>query len=518
MLLAVYDRRASIVLSTHGDDYVSEEKKQLDSAIESLQNDGMGFHIDRPVDEEDESDDEDALALAALESLDAIAAFPPAEPPRAVKMLQAQIPRDNLRSIIMFLLLIATLESQANLERMADILLQSRMRAIQEAADAILCPFAPEETPVVPWATFKRIVTNSLPFMFEALNPLFEHFLYSKNMDLHKRALHRRNSSVVSTKSVSSPRIPGDLPTSAVTDPILPQETELLDLTTLSQLSFFIKSSEIFRHVRLLYAGGDSGFSIQSITHKILNWRAPTILLVSGTRLPAEPSTPRERAFAATLPPRRYSSSASGNTHASGSSQTSATDSNNTRVVFGAYLSQPWRQTTKTALTDANSLLFQLAPLHDVFRPSSLDTSHFTLSSTGLGIGCPLNTSNPAVAAHRSGSNALPAELGAVSLWLDANLEFGVFTHTSAGGGAFAPSVAQRGDWQDRFEIDSLEVWGCGGDEEAARQRLAWAWEEREAEMRRTIKVGKGDRDADYALLEMAGLVGGAGNSGGSMG
>jgi hypothetical protein len=61
-----------------------------------------------------------------------------------------------------------------------------------------------------------------------------------------------------------------------------------------------------------------------------------------------------------------------------------------------------------------------------------------------------------------------------------------------------------------------LEVWGCGGDEEAREQRDRWAWEEREAEARRKINLGTGDIEADRALLEMAGLIGGN-RSGGSM-
>jgi predicted mannosyl-3-phosphoglycerate phosphatase (HAD superfamily) len=62
-----------------------------------------------------------------------------------------------------------------------------------------------------------------------------------------------------------------------------------------------------------------------------------------------------------------------------------------------------------------------------------------------------------------------------------------------------------------------LEVWGCGGDDEAKAQAARWAWEEREAEARRKVNLGTGDIEADRALLEMAGLVG-ANRSGGSMG
>lgn len=100
---------------------------------------------------------------------------------------------------------------------------------------------------------------------------------------------------------------------------------------------------------------------------------------------------------------------------------------------------------------------------------------------------------------------------------LDSSFEFGVFTHNYiSGGGAFHSSQTRKRDWQDRFEIESLEVWGCGGDAEAEQQRQRWAWEEREAEARRRVNLGTGDIEADRALLEMAGLIGGN-RSGGSM-
>lgn len=70
-------------------------------------------------------------------------------------------------------------------------------------------------------------------------------------------------------------------------------------------------------------------------------------------------------------------------------------------------------------------------------------------------------------------------------------------------------------EWQDVFEIEDIEVWGCGGEDEAEAQKKAWAWEEREALLRRQITLGK-DVEADRALLEMAGLIG-QNRSGGSV-
>jgi hypothetical protein len=107
--------------------------------------------------------------------------------------------------------------------------------------------------------------------------------------------------------------------------------------------------------------------------------------------------------------------------------------------------------------------------------------------------------------------------LGPVSLALEDSFEFGCFTHNyTSQGGAFQTSAARKFDFQDRFEISSLEVWGCGGENESKHQAERWAWEAREAEARRKINLGTGDIEADRALLEMAGLVG-ANRSGGSM-
>lgn len=68
------------------------------------------------------------------------------------------------------------------------------------------------------------------------------------------------------------------------------------------------------------------------------------------------------------------------------------------------------------------------------------------------------------------------------------------------GGGAYHTSMTRKvnggDDWQDRFQIEEIEVWGCGGDKEAEEQRKMWAWEEREALLRRNVNLGK-DIEAD---------------------
>ena len=502
--LAVFDRRMSSVYEKPSEELLDSvrggklEKVDTSDAVldearsqaaGELPRSTLGFAIDKPANDEDEDEDDDGLALAALESLDAIEVFKYDQ--RAdTKIHHAQIPVDNFRRLLMLLLVIAPLDAQENLSRHAERLTPRRIANLREVADSILWSFTPEQNAGIFYQSFNKIIPASLPYMFDGLNPLFEHFLFSKNIDLSKR---RHSSASTPLTSPTVPQVPD-----APLDPLLPREGDILNLDVLSQLSFFIKGKNLFRRLRPLYLGADAGFSLGSIEQKVFNWRAPSILLVSGTRLASIPHGSRERTFADTLPPKRFPNGATGN------------DSKG-KVVFGAYVDVPWKHTYKEATGGDGMLLFQLSPVHEVFRASTLSRDYLTFTKTGIGLGCP-----PPKAKNVSGMSSHRA-LGPVSLMLDSSLEFGVFTHDSTGGGSFHPSQTRKNDWQDRFEIESLEVWGCGGDEEAERQRAAWAFEEREAEARKNVRMGK-DVESDRALLEMAGLVGNHNSSGGSMG
>lgn len=249
----------------------------------------------------------------------------------------------------------------------------------------------------------------------------------------------------------------------------------------------------------------------------VFTWQAPSILLVSGSILPSEPANSRERAFADSLPPHRFPSSASKDKN-----------SPNTRVTYGVYVPFPWKATHRTPLSSEKAILFQLGPVHDVFSASAVSKDHLTFDNTqnarhpGIAFGSPLERSTSSVPHSPSISTAT---LGPVSLHLDAALEYAVFTHSSAGGGSYHSSLAparRRSDWQDRFEIEALEVWGLGGDSEAEGRKKNIEFEEREARFRRegraSMSAGQGSSyEADKELLRMAGLIG-HGESGGSMG
>ena len=459
--LAVFDRRMSSVYEKPSQDALNSSKDEYNNTDETAVSSPVqsrpagftaGFAVDQPVNDQEEEEDDDELALAALDSLDAIEVFKH-DQRVDTKIHHAQIPVDNFRRLLMLLLVIAPLDAQESLSRHAERLTDKRIQGLRRVADSILWSFTPEQNAGIFYQSFNTIIPASLPYMFDGLNPLFEHFLFSKNIDLSKRRRQSTTSAPWSSPGLTSPTISQvpDIPL----EPLLPREGEILDLNVLSQLAFFLKGSSFFRRLRPLYLGGDAGFSMGSIEQKVFNWRAPSLLLVAGTRLPQEPEGARERAFADTLPPKRFPNGASGN-------------STSGRVVFGAYLDVPWKHTYKEAVGGTETILFQLEPIHDVFRASTISKDYATFTKSGVGFG------NPPPRAKLVSGLSSHISLGAVSLLLDESLEFGVFNHDSTGGGSFHPSQVRKTDWQDRFEIESLEVWGCGGDEEAEKQRAAW--------------------------------------------
>ncbi|KAK5659296.1 hypothetical protein OQA88_1389 [Cercophora sp. LCS_1] len=462
--LAVYDRKPS--------DTAEEEQAPTQAHIEAEEED---------VDEEEEPDD---LVLEVFDYLE-YASFK-----KQVKseIHGAMVPADNFRKLIMLLLLVTPLDPQESLSFYSGRVTGEALENLRLTADCILASFLDvERSPGIRFPRFNAAIPTTMPFLFDGFTPLFEHFLFSKNLDFHKRVNNE----------------PPPPPAELVQPLLLDEESaSIMTLPILSQLSLFIPSTSLFRRLRLLYCGSNDGFSMGSFESKVFNWRAPTILLVRGSRLTPDHGH-HTNEFVSSLPPQRFP-------HSSNTSD---------RVTFGLFLTPPWKHTHRDLLGDTSTLLFQLEPIHDVFQASTLNTdyvsftkpSHAVANPTGISVGCP----PPQATKTRRRASVIP--LGPVSLVLDASFEFGVFTHDyTSRGGAFRTSEVRKYNFQERFEIDSLEVWGCGGDEEAKHQAERWAWEAREAEARRRINLGTGDIEADRALLEMAGLIG-QNRSGGSM-
>ncbi|KOS21503.1 Restriction of telomere capping protein 5 [Escovopsis weberi] len=482
--LAVHDRKAS------GADRADGGSKKTSSRPNGQTRDkpGLDGHNDddgddNVDDDDDDDDDEDDLVLAAFELLDVDEAMRRGE---AAEYRGAMIPTDNFRKLVMLLLLAAPLSPQQSLSQYSNRVIGNDLNTLRGIAECVLASFVDVETaPGIRYRRFRNILPVLFPNLFAGFNGLFEHFFFAKEVDFSKHADEAQQSF-------------GSVP--PIAQPLLLSTTDIMNEHILAQMSLFLPGSDLFHRVRLLYSGSNDGFSMGSFQSKVFNWRAPTILLVSGTRLEDVPDGGQEAVFASSLPPKRF-----------------PPGSKSGHVTFGVYVREPWRHTHKECFGGPETVLFQLEPVHDVFPASTLNTDYVTLTKppanrSCVAFGCP--HPKPSKSSRRDAT----FPLGSVSLLLDDTFEFGVFNHDyRARGGAFRTSVARPFDFQDRFQVEQLEVWGCGGDAEAKVQAERWAWEAREAEARRKINLGTGDREMDRALLELAGLVG-ANRSGGSMG
>ncbi|KAF2402822.1 hypothetical protein EJ06DRAFT_489388 [Trichodelitschia bisporula] len=492
---AVFDRMAE----------AETKRKSRDlAAQEAADGDGKGCAVDQPASDDDEDDnDDDEMVLSAFESMDASDAFKLGEKPN---LQHAMIPSDNFLRLLELLLLIAPITPTESVASYAIALDTKRLNRLRAVAGCMLASFGVEQHPGISYRVFETVISATMPHLLEPLSPLFEHFLFSKDF------APTRSMSTSSTLDPSHPSPPPKLPPLPLKAPAFAKH-HILEPPLLAQLASFLPLSTL-SNLQPLYSGSNDGFSMGSFEKAVFHYRAPTLLLLRGSLLPSNPTGSTQRTFTESLPSRHFPSSAPPKTP----------------LVYGLFLPEPWRLTPKHPIGGPGTLLFQLSPTHDVFPASTLSASYAYFCRgpslhTGLGAGSAL----PSAAATGSSlpkpvrrSSTLDAHvpLGPVALHVDDALEYAVFTHDSGGGGSFLPSrlpLRRKADWQDRFAIEELEVWGCGGAQEAEEQARRWAWEEREAEARRRINLGTGDVEADRELLRMAGIIG-EGRSGGSMG
>lgn len=466
-----------------------------------------GFSIDEPANDDYDEDEDDDLALAALESLDAIEVFK--HDHRIDRTAyETRISLGTFRRLLMLLLVIAPLKPLESVHIYTNNLSAERIEAIQKEADSIIAAFTPEENDGgISYRAFARTISSSLPYLFDPLTPLFEHLLFSKNLNLSKKQQAGGQEENVTVEETNEK--PEEVPPPASI--MLPGsfESTILNSTILSHMSFFLPSTSasrnLFRNgVRLhpVFSTSAHGSSLTSFSHHVLTWQSASLLILQGT-----PEGESEEI-----------------------------------TTLGVYLPQAWKSSSSSHSTSASQAsnplpcLFQLSPKHQVLRgnPSpSVETkpnipAAWFSTHTGIAIGCQIPPPSRSHQTH-------PSPYGAASLLIDVNLESAELHLAPVGhDGVFLPSgTASPVDkpTKTRIEIYTLEIWGVVPDPEAAEaasgssavdaQKAKWEFEAREAERRRNINInaGAGDSAQESArwLLETAGIIGDHGRPGGSV-
>lgn len=505
----------------------NEEADEQDKDVEKQARSHVaGFAIDEPANDDYEDDDDDDLALAALESLDAIEVFKhDHRVDHAVyEAYEARISVDTFRRLLMLLLVIAPLKPLESVSKYTSDTGPDRMRAVRDEADSILAAFTSDETASeIKYKTFARVVSASLPYLFDPLMALFEHFLFSKNLDLSRR--HLQTESLDGPPGEKEIDVSSPSPSSVIMSGSF--ESAILNPSVLSHLSFFLPVSypdpNLFRSgIRLypVFSSAAQGESLTSFAHHVLTWEAPTLLLLQGVPEGEE------------------------------------SESEEKLITIGAYLPRLWKKTSSSssphASTNSNPstlpYLFQFSPTHSLLRgnpsytnkalssssSSSSATETFFSTSTGIAIGCRIPPSSRS--RQHQQHQPQPDTAGGGSLLIDAALETATLHVSHNTQGVFLPPVPATLPQKTHINIYNLEVWGLlppapaepsSGDmqkqDAIALQRARWTFEAREAERRRNINLklgGGGDADVQTAraLLEMAGIVGDGAGAGGRSG
>ncbi|OAX81355.1 hypothetical protein ACJ72_04308 [Emergomyces africanus] len=153
---------------------------------ESVITPNAGFSVDQPVNDQDEDDDDD-LALAALESLDAIEVFKHDQ--RIDKtVFESKISLDTFRRLLTLLVVTAPLRPLGTVSKYTTGLSKPSLDTVHEQVESILAALDPEETEGgIGYTSFSELISSSLPYLFDPLTPLFEHLLFSKNLDLSRK-------------------------------------------------------------------------------------------------------------------------------------------------------------------------------------------------------------------------------------------------------------------------------------------------------------------------------------------
>ncbi|MCJ1393670.1 hypothetical protein MMC18_006546 [Xylographa bjoerkii] len=240
------------------------------------------------------------------------------------------------------------------------------------------------------WQMFECVLANTMPRLLDSLDHLFQRFF----QPLKKPALADTSFSTISSSRIL---------TCARLDQLalfLPNPTYFHDAFSSSVLT--LKSL-----IPVYISSAAESANLSSLSPCVLRHTGPSILLVSGTDT-----------------------------------------TSNVPVIFGAYIPMLWREHSSDGpayFGSEDSLLFQLAPTHDVFlctKPSNKKYAYMS-SKTGLSFG--------------------DVESGPVSLKLDEALTSGTFTQQDEGEGPYQPSAANASrtetSWQVQFAIESVEVW-----------------------------------------------------------
>lgn len=361
----------------------------------------------------------------------------------------------DLAALFGFLLAVADVKSFQKLSWFSQRMTREEMAMFTRSAWNLIRCIDPnvKETTKIYYPAFATAVRANSPRIFQPLGALFDQLLFQHGgrPSAETMGTTELEKSVYSTSSAASNATTAMSTTTTTTRTSTTADEHHIILTNAmkAQLSQILEPEKLFGSKSLLrlYSAAKDGFSMRAFQTKVFKWNAPTILVVQGRIVGETTHTARLRNFNDLFPPmkahhRRFKG-----------------------ATYGAYIETGWKISGKECFADSSSVLFQLSPIHDQYRATHTGITNYAYFSKegGIGFGSP----PPSTGRH------FQSHIGPVSLTLDESLEFGVFRHMGSGG-SFSKSIVLDQEFEDRFVIDELEVWGCCNAHHFEEQRKKW--------------------------------------------
>ncbi|KAI8376073.1 TLD-domain-containing protein [Radiomyces spectabilis] len=222
-----------------------------------------------------------------------------------------------------------------------------------------------------------------------------------------------------------------------------------------------------------LYSGDDDGFSMNRFESHVFKYSGPTLILIQGQVLSS--------------------------TH----TKSDAKEGEVSTLVFGAYISEPWKH-SKHYWGDENCLLFELSPHFEVFRPTLHNSQYiYCHDDFGLAFGGFNQSMMTPKPPHHSRHSGPPAFVFS----MDNSLQAGFYMQENYPEAATFEKSAFRGQFGYAFETMRIEVFGLGGEKARQQQKRAWLFEKEEALRRAGVQIRQEGGNVDKEILRMAGII-----------
>ncbi len=224
-------------------------------------------------------------------------------------------------------------------------------------------------------------------------------------------------------------------------------------------LSWMLPEKVIKRHHwNCLYSSSKHGFSMNRFYRGVFKYPGPTLVVILADKL----------GITSDSKARNITSKIEDHT-------------DNTNLLFGAYVSEPWKSTSnpKTCFGSEECALFEVWPVFEKFPASKLGSNYVYYNpSFGIGFG--------GIATSGITTNTITSsDQNSFALQIDNTLQFGRYRNDALHEVRPTYSLSVTRSFFDiPFEVLEIEVFGLGGDVAKEKQEKEWEWEENEAAKR----------------------------------